>query len=140
MNNYPLLVFLLFCFNHQSIGQELTQSAEMDKYCHTPQQQPDDIYENGYLIECDFANANIPVAFERYKQLDSEDRYNLVKKLVPNKNIKVKCSQGGCIEADYYWPNSKQLEISLMFEGGETLYKFIEQSEGTKLEIRMFPD
>lgn len=140
MNKYLSLSFLLFCFSSQSFGQEITQSSAMDKYCHSPQQQPDDIYEHGYLIECDFANADIPVAFERYKQLDSEDRHNLVNKLVPNKNIKTKCSQGGCIEADYHWPNSKQLEISLTFEGGETLYKFVEQPEGTKLEIRMFPD
>lgn len=140
MNKYLSLSVLLFCFNSQSFGQELTQSPAMDKYCHSAQQQPDDIYENGYLIECNFVNADIATAFERYKQLNSEDRHNLVKKLAPNKNIKEKCNQGGCIEADYHWLNPKQLEINLTFEGGETLYKFIQQPEGTKLEIRMFPD
>ncbi|ELZ5940029.1 hypothetical protein U0L13_002245 [Providencia stuartii] len=140
MNKSLTLGFLFVCFIGPSYGQESTHSLVLEDLCRNQQQTPEETNENGYLIECHFDGADIPSAFERYKQLDIENNANFINKLVRNKNMKVTCSQGGCVEAEYYWPNDKQLDISLLFEGGETTYKYTEEAKGTKLEIRMFPD
>ena len=137
---FGIAVFAL-SFSFHVIAKNNQSINVLDKICKTEKQEAEDIYENGALTKCYFQNASLLQAYDEYRSLlKEEDKAFLNSKLVLNKNLESKCKNDDCISINYQWNGAEQLMIEQLFAGGETHLKFNQEKEGTRVEIRYFPD
>ncbi|MBG6025925.1 hypothetical protein [Proteus columbae] len=108
-----------------------------DKYCSSPEQTMDDVYENGAITDCVYAGLSIADAYKKYVNEHDEDY--LVKTIKVNNNIQKEYTKDG-VSVDYKWENPQKLMIEQQFAGGFTELLLEEGQKGTKITITGHPD
>ncbi|MBG3131049.1 hypothetical protein I4674_14810 [Proteus mirabilis] len=108
-----------------------------DKYCSSPEQTMDDIYENGAITDCVYAELSIADAYKKYVNEHDEDY--LVKTIKVNNNIQKEYTKDG-VSVDYKWENPQKLMIEQQSAGGFTEFVLEEDKKGTKITITGHPD
>ncbi|MCK9782724.1 MULTISPECIES: hypothetical protein [Enterobacterales] len=108
-----------------------------DKYCSSPEQTMDEVFENGALTYCAYAGLSIVDAYKKYVNEHDEDY--LVKTIKVNNNIQKEYLKDS-VSVDYKWENSKKLMIEQQFAGGFTELVLEEDTTGTKITITGHPD
>ncbi|QEZ92125.1 MULTISPECIES: hypothetical protein [Proteus] len=108
-----------------------------DKYCSSPEQTMDDVYENGAITDCVYTGLSIADAYKKYVNEHDEDY--LVKTIKVNNNIQKEYTKDG-VSVDYKWENPQKLMIEQQFAGGFTELLLEEDQKGTKITITGHPD
>lgn len=136
MKAYLMIVVLLYS---SALFAE-TQTENMivhDKYCSSPEQTMDEVFENGALTNCIYAGLSIADAYKKYVNEHDEDY--LVKTIKVNNNIQKEYTKDE-VSVDYKWENPKKLRIEQQFSGGFTEFVLEEDQKGTKIMIIGHPD
>ncbi|HGN1704898.1 TPA: hypothetical protein ACKRTE_000716 [Providencia rettgeri] len=123
-----------------SIAETAIPSNGLNKYCQDEVQTMDEVYENGALTKCYFKGMTLLEAYQQYRAALVDGQQFLIEKPVVNKNMDIPCSSEGCIEVRYHWDGKQKLKVEQEFEGGETHLEFIQDNEGTALDVRQYPD
>ncbi|QIG06285.1 hypothetical protein [Proteus sp. ZN5] len=108
-----------------------------DKYCSSPEQTMDEVFENGALTYCVYADLSIADAYKKYVSEHDEDY--LVKTIKVNNDIQKEYTKDG-VSVDYKWESAKKLMIEQQFSGGFTEFLLEEDKKGTKITITGYPD
>ncbi|MEQ4923482.1 hypothetical protein [Proteus hauseri] len=108
-----------------------------DKYCTSPKQTMDEIYENGALTHCVYQGMDLLAAYKKY--VSEHDEAYLEKTLKRNVNNQKEYADGS-ISVVYKWENPRRLVIEQQFSGGSTDFLLEEDKAGTKITITGYPD
>ncbi|WP_368887694.1 hypothetical protein [Proteus columbae] len=136
MKAYLMIVALLYS---SALFAETTADKIIvhNKYCSSPKQTMDEVYENGAITHCVYAGLSIADAYKKYVNEHDEDY--LVKTIKVNNNIQKEYTKDG-VSVDYKWENPKKLMIEQRFSGGFTEFVLEEDKKGTKITITGHPD
>ncbi len=138
--SFSITALVLSC-SLQAIAQNTLPTNESSQVCRNEQQDIADVYENGALTKCYFQHDPLLIAYEKYRNLQTQDdKAFLVEALVLNENKEVKCPNDSCISINYHWDGNDKLNIEQQFAGGETHLKLIQDKKGTSIEVRHFSD
>ncbi|WP_193072072.1 hypothetical protein [Pseudomonas sp. FME51] len=108
-----------------------------DKYCSSPEQTMDEVYEYGAITDCIYTGLSITEAYEKYV-IEHDEAY-LEKAVNVNNNIQKEYTEES-VTVDYKWENPKKLMIEQQFAGGFTEIMLEEDQKGTKITITGHPD
>ncbi|MEB6856470.1 hypothetical protein NA898_03085 [Proteus cibi] len=136
MKAYLMIIALLYS---SALFAE-TQTNNMiihNKYCSSPEQTMDEVFENGALTYCVYAGLSIAEAYKKYVREHDEDY--LLKTIKVNNNIQKEYTQND-VFVDYKWESPKKLMIEQQFAGGFTELLLEEDQSGTKITITGHPD
>ena len=79
-------------------------------------------------------------SYKKYRDgLQIDYKKYLLDTIFTNENLTKKCDDG-CIEVDYKWSGPHMLIIKQDFNGGETEIHFIEETNGTRVITKSYPD
>lgn len=79
-------------------------------------------------------------SYKKYRDgLQIDYKKYLLDTIFINENLTKKCDNG-CIEVDYKWSDPHVLIIKQDFNGGETEIHFIEETNGTRVITKSYPD
>ena len=79
-------------------------------------------------------------SYKKYRDgLQIDYKKYLLDTIFTNENLTKKCDNG-CIEVDYKWSGPHMLIIKQDFNGGETEIHFIEETNGTRVITKSYPD
>ena len=79
-------------------------------------------------------------SYKKYRDdLQIDYKKYLLGTIFINENLTKKCDNG-CIEVDYKWSGPHVLIIKQDFNGGETEIHFIEETNGTRVITKSYPD
>ncbi|WP_100158186.1 hypothetical protein [Proteus columbae] len=136
MKAYLMIVALLY--SSALFAETKTDNMIVhDKYCSSPEQTMDEVFENGALTHCVYPGFSIADAYKKY--VNEHDEYYLVKTIKVNSNIQKEYAKDG-VSVDYKWENSNKLMIEQQFSGGFTEFVLEEDKKGTRITITGHPD
>ncbi|GAB1439085.1 hypothetical protein MASR2M36_18470 [Providencia sp.] len=135
-----VLAAIVVGLNSPSIAETTIPSNGLNKYCQDEVQTMDEVYENGALTKCYFKGATLLEAYQQYRSTLADGQQFLIEKLALNEDMDASCTSEGCIAVRYRWDGKQKLNIEQEFEGGETLIAFIQDNNGTAIEVRRYPD
>lgn len=120
------------------IKNEPDPVAKKNKYCTSPEQTPEEIFEGeGRRIDCFYNEFSLLKAYTQYR-LDYDTDY-LEKSIKLSKNHKKEYPENGAY-VDYKWVSPKKLIINQLFQGGNTEIVIEQESNGTKITSYARPD
>ncbi|MFG0736929.1 hypothetical protein [Proteus terrae] len=136
MKAYLMIVALLY--SSALFAENKTENMVVhDKYCSSPEQTMDEVFESGALTYCVYAGFSISDAYKKYVSEHDEDY--LVKTIKVNNNIQKEYTKDDVV-VDYKWESPKKLMIEQQFSGGFTEFLLEEDKKGTKITITGYPD
>ncbi|MBG5948301.1 hypothetical protein I5E72_00835 [Proteus terrae] len=136
MKAYLMIVALLY--SSALFAENKTENMVVhDKYCSSPEQTMDEVFESGALTYCVYAGFSIADAYKKYVSEHDEDY--LVKTIKVNNNIQKEYTKDDVV-VDYKWESPKKLMIEQQFSGGFTEFLLEEDKKGTKITITGHPD
>ncbi|HEJ9484924.1 hypothetical protein [Proteus terrae] len=140
MKAYLMVVALLYssALFAETKAENKTESMVVhDKYCSSPEQTMDEVFESGALTYCVYSGLSIADAYKKYVSEHDEDY--LVKTIKVNNNIQKEYTKDD-VSVDYKWESPKKLMIEQQFSGGFTEFLLEEDKKGTKITITGHPD
>lgn len=108
-----------------------------DKFCSSPEQTMDEVYEHGAITHCVYVGLSITEAYNKYVNEHDEDY--LDKTINVSSNIQKEYTKDA-VSVDYKWESPKKLMIEQQFAGGFTEFVLEEDQQGTKITIVSHPD
>lgn len=132
-----LMIFTLLYSSALFAENEIQKVAVDNKFCTSPVQTMDEIYENGALTYCVYDGLTIIEAYKKYVSEHNEDF--LEKTLNVNVNAKKEYTNDGVL-VEYKWENPHKLTIEQQFAGGITILILEENKKGTNMTITGYPD
>lgn len=92
------------------------------------------------VIEEFYQDMDLLNSYKKYRDsLQIDYKKYLLDTIFKNENMTKKCDNG-CIEVDYKWSGPHVLEIKQYFDGGEKEIHFIEETHGTRIITKSYPD
>lgn len=92
------------------------------------------------VIEKFYQEMDLLNSYKKYRDsLQTDYKKYLLDTIFKNENLTKKCDNG-CIEVDYKWSGPHVLEIKQYFDGGKTEIHFIEETHGTRIITKSYPD
>lgn len=140
MKAYWMVVALLYSsalFAETKAENKTENMVVHDKYCSSPEQTMDEVFESGALTYCVYSGLSIVDAYKKYVSEHDEDY--LVKTIKMNNNIQKEYTKDD-VSVDYKWESPKKLMIEQQFSGGFTEFLLEEDKKGTKITITGHPD
>ncbi|HEK0785914.1 TPA: hypothetical protein ACXN3T_000622 [Proteus mirabilis] len=140
MKAYWMVVALLYSsalFAETKAENKTENMVVHDKYCSSPEQTMDEVFESGALTYCVYSGLSIADAYKKYVSEHDEDY--LVKTIKMNNNIQKEYTKDD-VSVDYKWESPKKLMIEQQFSGGFTEFLLEEDKKGTKITITGHPD
>ena len=140
MRAYLMVVALLYSsalFAETKAENKTENMVVHDKYCSSPEQTMDEVFESGALTYCVYSGLSIADAYKKYVSEHDEDY--LVKTIKVNNNIQKEYTKDD-VSVDYKWESPKKLMIEQQFSGGFTEFLLEEDKKGTKITITGHPD
>ncbi|MEQ5391186.1 hypothetical protein EHE21_08660 [Proteus sp. GOKU] len=140
MKAYWMVVALLYSsalFAETKAENKTENMVVHDKYCSSPEQTMDEVFESGALTYCVYSGLSIADAYKKYVSEHDEDY--LVKTIKVNNNIQKEYTKDD-VSVDYKWESPKKLMIEQQFSGGFTEFLLEEDKKGTKITITGHPD
>lgn len=140
MKAYWMVVALLYSsalFAETKAENKTENMVVHDKYCSSPEQTMDEVFESGALTYCVYSGLSIAEAYKKYVNEHDEDY--LVKTIKMNNNIQKEYTKDD-VSVDYKWESPKKLMIEQQFSGGFTEFLLEEDKKGTKITITGHPD
>ncbi|WPD00837.1 hypothetical protein [Proteus terrae] len=140
MKAYLMVVALLYSsalFAETKAENKTENMVVHDKYCSSPEQTMDEVFESGALTYCVYSGLSIADAYKKY--VSEHDEYYLVKTIKVNNNIQKEYTKDD-VSVDYKWESPKKLMIEQQFSGGFTEFLLEEDKKGTKITITGHPD
>lgn len=140
MKAYWMVVALLYSsalFAETKAENKTENMVVHDKYCSSPEQTMDEVFESGALTYCVYSSLSIAEAYKKYVNEHDEDY--LVKTIKMNNNIQKEYTKDD-VSVDYKWESPKKLMIEQQFSGGFTEFLLEEDKKGTKITITGHPD
>lgn len=136
MKAYLMIVALLY--SSALFAENKTEKVIVhDKYCSSPEQTMDEVYESGAITHCIYAGLSITDAYKKYVNEHDEDY--LEKTIKVNNNAQKEYIKDD-VSVDYKWESPKKLMIEQQFAGGLTEFLLEEDQKGTKITITGHPD
>lgn len=136
MKAYLMIVTLLYS-SVLLAESKIDKVIVHDKYCSSPEQTMDEVYEYGAITNCIYTGLSITDAYKKYVS-EHDDAY-LEKVIRVNNNIQKEYTNDA-VSVDYNWENPKKLIIEQQFAGGFTEILLEEDQKGTKITIIGHPD
>ncbi|QAV24550.1 hypothetical protein [Proteus hauseri] len=132
-----LMIFAMLYSSALLAENKTDMLATENKYCSSPKQTMDEIYENGARTYCVYQGMSLLDAYKKY--INEHDEEYLEKTLKLNVNREKEYADGS-ISVVYKWESPRRLVIEQQFSGGSTDFLFEENKAGTKITITGYPD
>lgn len=136
MKAYLMIVTLLYS-SMLLAESKIDKVIVHDKYCSSPEQTMDEVYEHGAITNCIYTGLSITDAYKKY--VSEHDEAYLEKVIRVNNNIQKEYTNDA-VSVDYNWENPQKLIIEQQFAGGFTEILLEEDQKGTKITIIGHPD
>ncbi|MBS9434543.1 hypothetical protein [Photorhabdus hainanensis] len=124
-------------FYFEEKDKRLHHIAENTK-CKSSKKDLGFVFEHGAIDECFYEKETLVDVYNKYINKSDVGKY-LTKSLEVMKNTHV-FHQEDDVDVQYFWENKKKLKIILNFMGGMTEVSFKEDSDGTKVVTKYYPD